>query len=200
MTSAGSELAEGLLEPGLDIAALDWLERDPSPRLIVRHDLFVCWLNSAAKAFLIHVPDIDLSGGVLLFSNKIAEARFTRFVTSVVLSGSLYLGSEERQDFLLVRAERLPDGAAGPMVAVTMNSRSWAAQSVRFEGLEIAFSLTPREVHIVTLLARGNSVASIVTEADCAVETVRRHVKNIYVKIGVSTREELLNRLQPFRW
>lgn len=179
---------------------LDWLDRDPCPRLIVGHDLIIFWANSAALAFLALGPDVTAIDGRLQLFGKMAEERLSAFVGSIVLSGSLYLTSPDCDDFLLVRAERLPSEADTPAVALTLNSRIWAASSVRFDDLEIAFQLTPREVEIVTLLARGHSVGAISGLADCTIETVRRHVKNIYLKVGVSSREELLNRLHPFRW
>lgn len=179
---------------------LPWLERDSFPRMLIGDDLSVRWSNAAARAFLREDPDISLTGDLLHFGNKANEERFACFIASVVASGSLYLRWEDRDDFLLVRAERLPASFEGTVVAVTMNSRRWATSSLRFDDLEIAFGLTPREVEIVTLLAQGINVAGICVQVDCAIETVRRHVKNIYLKVGVSTREELLNRLHPFRW
>lgn len=199
--AASGTVDGGSIHPLPDNArVLDWLDRDPCPRLIVNHDLAIYWANSAALSFLALGPDIMVADGRLRLAGKTAEERLVDFVGSIVLSGSLYLTSPECDDFLLVRAERLPSEATDPAVALTMNSRIWAASSVRFDDLEIAFQLTPREVEVVTLLARGHSVGAISGLADCTIETVRRHVKNIYLKVGASSREELLNRLHPFRW
>jgi HD-GYP domain-containing protein (c-di-GMP phosphodiesterase class II) len=48
--------------------------------------------------------------------------------------------------------------------------------------------LTDREVEVLRLLAKGNTNKTIGQELFISPKTVGRHVENIYVKIGVSTR------------
>lgn len=182
----------------VDHLALEWLDRDPAPRLILGRDLSIRWRNHSATAFLQDDPGICLGDDMLRVEGRANQERLVTFMATVV-SGSLYLHWEERDDFLLFRAEHLPASIDGQTLAVTVSSRRWVENTIRFSDLEVAFRLTPREVEIVTLLAQGNNVVSIGVHVDCAMETVRRHVKNIYTKIGVSTREELLNRVYPFR-
>jgi DNA-binding NarL/FixJ family response regulator len=51
--------------------------------------------------------------------------------------------------------------------------------------------LTRREVEVLPLLQRGDSNAQIALALGVGVETVRTHARNIYRKLGVSTRREL---------
>jgi DNA-binding NarL/FixJ family response regulator len=48
--------------------------------------------------------------------------------------------------------------------------------------------LTDREVEVLRLVARGNTNKQIGAELFISPKTVGRHVENIYIKIGVSTR------------
>jgi len=51
-------------------------------------------------------------------------------------------------------------------------------------------SLTPREGEVLTLVARGLSNAEIADALNLSVETVRTHVKRVYMKCGVRDRAQ----------
>ena len=53
------------------------------------------------------------------------------------------------------------------------------------------FGLTPRELQIVSLIAQGLANKDISQDCGIAEETVKRHLKNIFDKVGVSSRLEL---------
>jgi DNA-binding NarL/FixJ family response regulator len=61
--------------------------------------------------------------------------------------------------------------------------------------------LTPREADVLELLQEGMTNAQIAYELSIGVETVRTHARNIYRKLGVSSRRDLarLSRLEPSR-
>ena len=48
--------------------------------------------------------------------------------------------------------------------------------------------LTPREIEILGLIARGNPTKVIARRAGIAPKTADNHIQSIYAKIGVSTR------------
>ncbi len=54
-----------------------------------------------------------------------------------------------------------------------------------------AAPLTPREADVLELLQGGQSNAEIAAALHVGVETVRTHARNIYRKLGVSTRRDL---------
>ena len=51
--------------------------------------------------------------------------------------------------------------------------------------------MTPREAEVLPLLQQGRSNAQIALALNVGVETVRTHARNIYRKLGVSSRREL---------
>jgi response regulator RpfG family c-di-GMP phosphodiesterase len=53
---------------------------------------------------------------------------------------------------------------------------------------EVVAGLSEREVEVLRLLARGNTMKQIAGQLVVSYKTVDRHVQNIYTKIGVSTR------------
>jgi DNA-binding NarL/FixJ family response regulator len=52
--------------------------------------------------------------------------------------------------------------------------------------------LTPREAEILPMLQQGRSNAQIAQALQVGVETIRTHARNIYRKLGVESRRELL--------
>lgn len=62
-----------------------------------------------------------------------------------------------------------------------------------------AASLTPTEHNILRYYADGKGVSEVADQACISINTVRRHNANIYQKLGVSSREELLLYIELFR-
>jgi DNA-binding NarL/FixJ family response regulator len=52
--------------------------------------------------------------------------------------------------------------------------------------------LTPREAEVLELLQDGSTNAEITRELSIGIETVRTHARNIYRKLGIASRRELI--------
>ena len=57
--------------------------------------------------------------------------------------------------------------------------------------------LTLRENEILDLLAKGLMYKEIASKKEISTETVRKHVRNIYEKLQVTTRMEAINKVYP---
>lgn len=62
--------------------------------------------------------------------------------------------------------------------------------------LSMEHRLTPRETEVFALLARGRSVPYIRDELIISRETAATHAKHIYAKLGVHSRQELINLVE----
>jgi DNA-binding NarL/FixJ family response regulator len=83
-------------------------------------------------------------------------------------------------DFEAAHAEFLELGAA-PAAA-------WAASLIR-EGSDIAQGpLSPRETEVLRLVASGEGNRAIAAELYLSEKTVARHISNIFLKLGLSSR------------
>lgn len=58
-----------------------------------------------------------------------------------------------------------------------------------------SYGLSPREEEVVRLVARGRSTRQISAEIFVSEYTVQRHLQNVFEKVGVRTRGELVKRL-----
>lgn len=90
--------------------------------------------------------------------------------------------------------------ASGPAAYETESEGSTAAnaaaassdEQVR-EWLRAKHGLTAREIDVALLIARGRSKTFIANELFISENTVRTHSKNVYAKLGIHSREELIS-------
>ena len=90
---------------------------------------------------------------------------------------------------LLYLTRRRPSTDEKRVIVVTGEDRFAA----RAEELAAEYRITARESEIMLQLARGRSAAFIADELVCSPATVRTHMKNIYAKLGVHSKQELID-------
>ena len=61
------------------------------------------------------------------------------------------------------------------------------------------YGLTPREGEVFALLAQGRTVGVIREKLVISLNTARFHTKNIYVKLGVHSQQELIDVVEGFK-
>ena len=93
------------------------------------------------------------------------------------------------------KSEAASPSPAGQETASHTNLRLEHLIEARCAELGTRYALTPRERDITLHLARGHSYAYIAGALSVSENTVRTHVRNMYRKVGVSSREELLARI-----
>jgi HD-GYP domain-containing protein (c-di-GMP phosphodiesterase class II) len=88
----------------------------------------------------------------------------------------------ERELRMEVRSGRLDGAAVDAVLGAAGHRRSaqrqWPA------------GLTPREVEVLTLVARGRSSKEIAAELSVSPKTARNHTEHVYTKIGATSRVE----------
>ena len=71
-----------------------------------------------------------------------------------------------------------------------------SAREARIASLAAAYHLTPRETEVFALLAQGRSVPYIRDALVISKETAATHAKRIYAKLGVHSRQDLIDLVQ----
>jgi len=61
------------------------------------------------------------------------------------------------------------------------------------------YQLTPRQGEMLVLLAKGYSTAFIREELVISDHTVKAHIYNIYRKLDIHSRQELIELLEEFK-
>ncbi len=83
-----------------------------------------------------------------------------------------------------------PDETQGPTLVAPVR-----ATSLSSKGFEM-FRLSPREVEVADLFARGLSIKAISVRLGISMGTVQSHLKNAYKKLGIHSRDELIGLLE----
>ena len=65
-------------------------------------------------------------------------------------------------------------------------------------GLGRELPISPRELEIATLASRGRTNRDIAGHLTLSVRTVDNHLHNVYQKLGIASRDELVQILEPF--
>lgn len=85
-----------------------------------------------------------------------------------------------------------PDASA-PAAAPTSATPSDERSGARIDEIAREAGLTPREAEVFALLAQGRSIPYIRDELIISRETAATHAKHIYAKLGVHSRQELID-------
>ena len=101
--------------------------------------------------------------------------------------------SKETQGRDIINAVHL---ASRGMHVLPRSASATAGPDDRFD-LPAPDLLTPREADVLELLQNGLTNAQIAHELSIGVETVRTHARNIYSKLGISTRRDLARLSRP---
>lgn len=82
---------------------------------------------------------------------------------------------------------------ASELSALDLEEAWIASLSVRFDEMELVDPLSQREREVAALIVRGNSVAGIAKKLFISENTVRGHAKNIYRKLDVHSKQQLID-------
>lgn len=176
---------------------LRWLEQDLRIRLIVDDELQIVWKNSAASSMLARGTDIELRSGKLATVNRAKQAELERFVVDSTNEGTWCLPKLDEDGHLIFTSQRLHWGDGGTQGIIIYNTGK--GFRARYPDLGAAFGLTNSERKVITELLEGKDADQIARAGGVSVETIRSHVRNIYGKLEVNSREGLFYRLRPYR-
>ena len=177
---------------------LAWVARENKARLLVDGALRLEWANCAgheliAKGDLLSVDasNVVTVRGELQF--KIENAINSRAPESLILVDQ----HEDMAEHVVVRIEMLQEEGGKSYFGLQIlrhapPSDRWLAALAR------QFQLTPKQSQILMQMIAGKSTEAAASVMDISVETVRTHVRDVYAKLNVGSREELFARVRPF--
>jgi DNA-binding CsgD family transcriptional regulator len=182
----------------LGAAALGWLDRDMCPRMIVGEKFDIHWRNAAAVRLLAQQVGLESRGDVLAATDGAAQAKLKSLLQDARHGrASICIEQINHEGWLVLRCVGVESDAM-PMFCITV-SRAGDGGVWKFDHLDECFELTRAEHRVVQDLLAGYEAEALSTRHGVSIETTRTHIKSIYGKIGVKTREALFARLRGFR-
>ena len=179
--------------------AWEWLVISDNPHLILKADLRIAWTNRAARSFLSQIGlELDPDGN--LRSTKIPRRKLDAFRAAVAEAIAVADGWPDNIHVVpfcehtatalhLYRLVASDDVVFGGAIITK------GLDSVMIERRLEEFSLTETEKRIVLSLMNGLTVSDISKRTGSTLLTVRTHIKRIYEKMGVNSREKLFAQL-----
>lgn len=178
---------------GHDVLA--WCAGSRTPSMVTGLDCSVLWCNDAALALLAERDHFCLRADKLACTDPAQEPAFRAFVERDGADVGSWVSRGDGA-MLIVARELI----AGSELRLGLTFHSTAAEAAYvwadFGGV---MGLTASEARIAQKLMEGGRADAIAVDVGCCLETVRTHIRRIYNKLGIRSREELFSRLSPFR-
>jgi DNA-binding CsgD family transcriptional regulator len=167
-----------------------WFETAFNPSIILDDDLNTLEINQKGRELLSDNRGLFLRGALLCAKDRKTTLQLEHFVAGIQAD---QIGTLTVLDFLII-GKRLIEG--GPIALQFRDLRR--PFQIDCADLEPVFSVTRAEHKTLLLILNGRSVTEIAAELEKSVLTVRTHVKRLYAKLGVQSREQLFARVGPY--
>lgn len=191
----GTDIGLALAMPQL---LAEWLSAGCNPRVICDAQQSVLWHCPNLGPWLDQASSIKLERDHLTLNDKRAQTALTEFMLDPRKPDTA-IGFEDeklaRRVILQCRRLEVPRFAAAFGLRILADKGGLERNFLHFEQ---NFGMTRQESAICRMLLQGRTVQEIVDAGSKSPDTIRFHIRNIYQKIGVSSREALFARLRPF--
>lgn len=178
--------------------ALSWIDFDIAPRVMLSNELIILWANAAARSTLARRRDVENRAGIFSTVNPAHQQSFQDFIVNGgAATTSWSVPRADGDGRLVVRTQRI-DWSEDGLFGVTFFG-SGSEFRPHFVGLDTVFGLTKSETRVLTDILSGHEADRIARMHGVSVETTRSHIRSIYMKLGVKSREALFHKVQPFR-
>jgi two-component system response regulator DesR len=152
---------------------------------IARHEPSVVLLNfgtldNPAQVYQLHQAHPDVR--IVVLANRPTAAECNQMLSL----GATACLSKETEGRDIVNAIHL--ASRGMHVLPRSAAPNGGVARIALEGADL---MTPREAEVLSMLQDGASNAQIAHELSIGMETVRTHARNIYRKLGISSRRDL---------
>lgn len=176
-----------------------WAERESLPRVIVDQALRLVWANPAAARELETRRDLALRDGHLAATLPGEQHALLDFIqgTGSALT-SFCFPCEDGDGHVLFRAVEVQRDGGTRYFGLSF-FRSGSGFSVRYADLDKVFQLTQSEHRVLLQLLEGLTADQIATKLRVSIETTRSHIRQIYLKLNVTSREGMFSRVLPYR-
>uniref|UniRef100_UPI0035CC1B41 helix-turn-helix transcriptional regulator n=1 Tax=uncultured Sphingomonas sp. TaxID=158754 RepID=UPI0035CC1B41 len=174
-----------------------WVDKDIRARILIDNDMNILWMNHAALGV------INLSDMFYIIKNRLSvrEERQLIALRSFIKSSGNHPSSmwirNASHHYTLCVALALSDADGEPVTGLVLRPTTWFTN---LDGgiLQAEFSLTTAERRVIEALFGGLTADEVAANLAVSVGTVRAHIRHIYDKLDVGSREALFHKILPF--
>lgn len=178
--------------------ALRWLGEDARGHVFLTTARNLIWANDRASRELNSGVYLKVEQGQV---NAVSPLQKDDFVDLLENAGAdremLFLHGPVRDECLMVQVRRWQSRSG--MDEIIMDFRRCGdVNHAVFHGLDQAFGLTRAEILVLQNMFDGLAAKDVAKRLHISIETVRTHVRAMYAKTHVHSREALFNKVRPF--
>lgn len=189
--------ADGVsVRDGVAGIVLEGLAQDDRGIIITDSDQKICWWNESAREVLRLDPALRCQSGLLVADGQPALRELGSIIarSAAGLAEGVVPFSRQRGCYLM-RVRRIREDS---WLYIELAADHGPA-TVRYFDLSVIFGLTATEKKTALLMLAGLGASDIATNSGVAIDTVRSHIRAIYSKMGVATREQFFARTNALR-
>ena len=199
LQTAVSDLKPSPYPTAINAYALAWLKAQPAPQVVVRPDLEVLWVNDAAMTLINDGSDLSIRGAHLLIRDDLRTNGLLAFLSSDDSTGLAWVFKRQRSEgYFAIKRDRPLQVSHEVALSLTFIATSANDRYVWCD-IKPIFGLTRSEAALVKRLVSGQPIQAAADDLRMSVDTARTHIRNVYGKLGISSREQLFAAVLPFR-
>lgn len=201
MANASPPLTAGLVPAlGLPLFLAEWLASGSHARLVCDASQRILWHCPNLEPLAEESGTLNVERSQFTLGDKRAQAALAGFINQAgTRETAIGLVSEEGRLAMVLQCQRLEVGMLGTAFGLRfVSAADWCESDLRH--FEQYFGLTRQEAAVCRHLLQGRTVPEIVDIEGKAPDTIRFHVRNLYHKVEVSSREALFARLRLFQF
>jgi DNA-binding CsgD family transcriptional regulator len=138
---------------------------------------------------------IVLRNGLLLTRRSNTTAAFRTWLKELADEPSFHVVRGDTPQANIVIQAMAVSGSTDEVVGCRLRS---AGSRSEIADLALALGITPAQSGIVRRMILGSSLEQISEETGLSITTVRTHLRNIYARLGISSRDELFRLCLPY--
>jgi DNA-binding CsgD family transcriptional regulator len=153
------------------------------------------WCNAAAMRMLQGTSPMVLRNGQLMTRRTATNTAFRTWLKGLSDGPSFHVVRGDLPQNNVVIQAMAVSGAADDVVGCRLRS---AGARTEIADLAMALGITPAQSGIVRRMILGSSLEQISEETGLSITTVRTHLRNIYARLNISSRDELFRLCLPY--
>lgn len=173
-----------------------WVEIEANPRIIFDMEWNIIWNSNNFESFCQATPLVQLKKRRVEVKENSLKAAIVEFWRSELAICEFWIEKSKLNHDPIMISMALLKADGIPYLGLRFSEP--AHERIRLSLIEEIYGLTDAEIETLYLLYRGNNVKETSDYNSVSVETTRTHVRQIYQKMGVSSREKLFALLNSF--
>ena len=174
-----------------------WAEHDERAKLIINDQFAVLWANAAALELIEELATRPINQRCMAGGGTHRSDLLRWIVQSVHGEATWICLPHASGQHLFCAAIQLRSEAGEPLIGLTLRA-AMPTQTIEDDRLQGLFHLTGAERRIVQALFSGCTAEEAGVALHISIGTVRVHIRHIYEKLQVGSREALFHKLLPY--